>query len=70
MKALGHAKENLISIIHGDFTLQPNKYNTFFHDEISDINNNLNSFIEKMDLLLKKHKHVKGNIWCGGVYGK
>ena len=54
MKALGHAKENLISIIHGDFTLQPNKYNTFFHDEISDINNNLNSFIEKMDLLLKE----------------
>lgn len=54
MKALGHAKENLISIIHGDFTIQPNKYNTLFHDEISDINNNLNSFIEKMDLLLKE----------------
>ena len=48
MKALGHAKENLISIIHGDFTLQPNKYNTLFHDEISDINKMLVRLPQKL----------------------
>lgn len=51
---LSVTKENIISIINGNFAIHVPEYKGKWKDEITDINDNLGDFIEKMDRLLRE----------------
>lgn len=54
MKVLEKTKENIIAIMNGDFTVHIPVQKSGWNNELTDINNNLNEFIVKMDKLLRE----------------
>lgn len=54
MKGLEETKKNIMAIMNGDFTIHIPDSETKWENEITDINGNLNDFIDKMDRLLKE----------------
>ncbi|MBO5033156.1 MAG: methyl-accepting chemotaxis protein [Lachnospiraceae bacterium] len=54
MKGLEETRKNLVAMMNGDFTIHVSVKETGWSNEITDINGNLNDFIDKMDRLLRE----------------
>lgn len=54
MRLLEITKENIIAILNGDFTVHIPVKEAGWQNELTDINQNLNAFISKMDNLLRE----------------